>query len=246
LLTYQETNWKYKRGFKIHNYTVKINKINASKTIKEQQRKLEKISLVVFLNKEQRRPFANICRHLKKINKNFYQNKNLHVTIFGFGPLNEYDYELIQNQLEKFSFGKRGSHLTMCLDKIRLGTLFSNNTLHPVQNISNGTVIAYGDVFKNEAFFKFTNELAAFLLKDEQVLLKLGYDFRKKFPALWCTLGYFNNSEELRVSGDLQEFFVRHARLKDNIAPFAVTEVCLVKSKYKNLRYPKIVKKYSF
>jgi hypothetical protein len=71
----------------------------------EQQTKIEKISLVAFLNKEQKKVFANICRRLKRNDKDFYQNSNLHATVFGFGPLKKRDYEIIQkkfkNPLEK-------------------------------------------------------------------------------------------------------------------------------------------------
>ena len=31
--------------------------------------------------------FADICKYLKRDKSDFYQNKNLHVTLFGFGPL---------------------------------------------------------------------------------------------------------------------------------------------------------------
>jgi hypothetical protein len=53
-LHYKETNWKYDIGLDIHNYDFPIHSISASKTIKEQQAKIEKISLVAFLNKDQR------------------------------------------------------------------------------------------------------------------------------------------------------------------------------------------------
>jgi hypothetical protein len=83
-------------GFKICRYDITIDTVLAAKTRKEQQAKIEKISLVAFLSKEQRRIFYNICRRLKRNDKDFYQNKNLHVTLFGSGPLEKKDYERIQ------------------------------------------------------------------------------------------------------------------------------------------------------
>jgi hypothetical protein len=87
LLKYKETNWKYEKGFKTCKYDLVFDRILASNTMNEQQAKIEKISLVAFLNKEQRKIFVNICRRLKRNDKDFYQNKNLHATLFGFGPL---------------------------------------------------------------------------------------------------------------------------------------------------------------
>jgi len=87
LLKYRETNWKYESGFDIHKYDLTISVVDVSRTRKEQQARIEKISLVAFLNKEQRKFFVNICRHLKRDDKDFYQNKYLYATLFGFGPL---------------------------------------------------------------------------------------------------------------------------------------------------------------
>jgi hypothetical protein len=84
LLRYKETNWKYEKGFKTRKYDLVIDTILASKTMKEQQTKIEKISLVAFLNKEQRKFFVNICRPLKRNDKDLYQNKNLHATLLAF------------------------------------------------------------------------------------------------------------------------------------------------------------------
>jgi len=245
LLTYQETNWKNKKGFKIHTYGIRINRIDASKTRKEQQRKVEKISLVAFLDKEQKKPYVNFCRRLRRVNKDFYQNKNLHITIFGFGPLKKQEYQMIQKRLEKFFTRKSHFNLIVNLDTIRFGTMYlDNKTLTPFQGTSNGTVIALGDVAKNKTLFSFSNLLTRFLLKDTQVRSILGSNFRKKFPVVWSTLGYFN-ADELKINHNLLNFFVKKACLIDDSPSFTITEIHLVKSKYKNLRYPKLIQKYS-
>ena len=245
MLRYKETNWKDKKGFKTHKYGIRINAINASKTRTEQQTKLEKISLVVFLNKEQKRLFLNICRRLKRIDKDFYQNKNLHVTIFGFGPLKKQDYQLIRKKIQEFTRRKRNFNLTINFDTIRPGTMYSKNkTLRPFPYISNGTVIAIGDVIKNEDFFNFSNQLTTFLLRDIQVKSILGPNFRKKFPVVWCTLGYFHKPEQFQIGSELLKIFIQCANLKDNYCSFPISEISLVKSKYKNLRYPKLIQGY--
>lgn len=245
MLTYQETNWKNIRGFKIHTYGIRINKIDASKTSKEQQRKLEKISLVAFLDKEQKKPYVNLCRRLRRINKDFYQNKNLHITIFGFGPLKKQEYQIIQKRLEKFFTRKSHFDLIINLDIIRLGTMYlDNKTLTPFQGTSNGTVIALGDVAKNKTFFNFSNLLTKFLLKDTRIRSMLGSKFRKKFPVVWSTLGYFN-ADGLEINHNLLNFFLKKSYLIDDVSSFRITEISLVKSKYKNLRHSKLIQNYS-
>jgi len=55
-----ETNWKKESGFDTHRYDLTISMIESSKIRVEQQAKIEKISLVSFLNEDQRKHFANI------------------------------------------------------------------------------------------------------------------------------------------------------------------------------------------
>jgi hypothetical protein len=170
LLRYKETNWTHKNGFKTRRYDLAIDTINASKTRKEQQAKIEKISLVAFLSEEQRKPFVNICRRLKRNDMHFYQNKNLHATLFGFGPLKKKDYERIEKIIQKFSTKKGNSKMTINFDEVRPGTMYlENNTLSPLHGMSNGTVVAVGDVVKNEEFFSYSNQLSSFLLRDKKV-----------------------------------------------------------------------------
>jgi len=48
MLRYKETNWKFKKGFRIRKYILDIDKIHASNTLAEQQAKIKKLSLVAF------------------------------------------------------------------------------------------------------------------------------------------------------------------------------------------------------
>jgi hypothetical protein len=245
LLRYKETNWRREKGSEIHKYDLSINTIQPSKTRREQQTKIEKISLVTFLNKEQKKVFANICRRLKRNDKDFYQNSNLHATVFGFGPLKKKDYEIIQKQILEFSRIKRQSMLIVKLDSVRPGTMYSEKeTLTPIQGMSNGTVIAVGDVVRNKDFYNYSNQLTSFLLRDKNIKSILGANFRRKFPTVWCTLGYYNRQKNFTIGKDLEDIFKKYDNLKGNAFEIPISEISLVKSNYKNLRYPKLIQKF--
>jgi len=118
--------------------------------------------------------------------------------------------------------------------------------LRPLHGMSNGTVIAVGDVVKNEDFFNYSNQLVSSLLKDEKIESVLGANFRRKFPTVWCTLGYYNKQNEFKIGNDLEYIFRRYGDLSGYGFRFPVSEISLVKSKYKNLKYPKLIQKIRF
>jgi hypothetical protein len=245
MLRYKEANWKHENGFKTCNYDLDIDTINSSKTRIDQQMKIEKVSLVAFLNKEQRKFFVNICRRLKRNDKDFYQNRNLHATLFGFGPLKEKDHEVIRRKIQEFSRKGRDNMITISFDGVRPGTMYSENkTLTPVHGMSNGTVIAVGDVGKNKDFSNYSNQLSSFLLTDKTIESILGVNFRRKFPMVWCTLGYYNKENEFKIGNDLEYIFRQYEHLNGNDFRFPISEISLVKSNYKNLRYPRLIQKF--
>lgn len=245
MLTYRETNWKNERGVELCKYDLTINSIRASRTRKERQTKVEKISLVAFLNKEQRKIFVNVCRRLKRNDKDFYQNKNLHATLFGFGSLEKKDYERIRKKVRQFSRKQRVKMLNIKFDAVRPGTMYSvNKKLRPIDGVSNGTVIAVGDVDQNEGFCSYSNQLTSFLLKDKKVRSILGNNFRRKFPTVWCTLGYYNKKNNFKVGVKLENIFKKYNNLNGIEFEMPVTEIALVKSKFKNLSYPKLIQKF--
>jgi hypothetical protein len=245
LLRYKETNWKYEKGFKTRKYDLAIDTINALKTRKEQQAKIEKISLVAFLNEEQRKIFVNICRRLKRNDKDFYQNKNLHATLFGFGPINKNDYERIRKKIQQFSRKKKHGKIIITFDEVRPGTMYLENKIDtPVHGMSNGTVIAVGDVATNEQFCNYSNQLGSFLLKDKNIESILRSNFRRKYPTVWCTIGYYNKRNEFMIDNELENIFKRYNNLQEGGFKVPIYEIALVESKYKNLRYPKLVQKF--
>ena len=243
MLRYKETNWKYEKGFKTHQYDLTINTIAPSKTRTEQQAKIEKLSFVAFLNKEQRKILIRICRRLKQNNKDFYQNKNLHATLFGFGPIGKKDYQTIAREIQLFTKSQNVA-LKIKLDSIRPGSMYyGNKTLKPIKGLSNGTVIAIGDISHNIEFSKYTNSLTKYLMDDKNILSILGKNFRRKFPTVWITLGYYNRKDKFKIDTGLEDIFKQYMKLDEDFS-FSISELSLVKSKYKNLRYPKLIQKY--
>ena len=247
MLSYTETNWKYEKGFDTHQYNLSIDRICSSGTTKQQQAKIEKLSLVAFLNKDQRKIFVNICRRLKRNDSDFYQNNNLHVTLFGFGPLAKKDHEPIRKKIQQFLNQNRIKKLDIKFESVRPGTMYSEgNTLRPLQKISNGTVIASGEVNQNKDFFNYSNSLGLFLLSDKKIKSILGADFRRKFPSVWCTLGYYKRKTNFKIDNSLEKIYNRYSDLTAyDFFNFSVFEISLVVSNYKNLRYPKLIQKFS-
>ena len=244
MLTYRETNWKYERGTELCKYDLRINRVQTSKTRKEQRAKIEKISLVAFLNKEQKRIFINACKRLKRNDKDFYQNKNLHATFFGFGPMSKKDYQIIRRVIQSFTKSQKVKTLNIKLDSIRPGSMYRDNkTLKPIMGISNGTVIAIGDVSHNIEFTKYANSLTKYLMNDKNIQSYFGKNFRRKFPTVWITLGYYNKKGKFKIDTVLEDIFKQYSNLGQDFS-FPISEISLVKSKYKNLRYPKLIQKY--
>lgn len=247
MLRYTETNWKYEKGFDTHQYNLSVNAICSSATTKQQQAKIEKLSLVAFLNKDQRKIFVNICRRLKRNDSDFYQNKNLHVTLFGFGPLEKKVHEPIRKKIQQFVNQKRIKKLNIKFESVRPGTKYSEgNTLRPLQKISNGTVIASGQVNQNKDFFNYSNNLGLFLLNDNKIKSILGANFRRKFPSVWLTLGYYMSKANFRIGNNLEKIFGQYSDFTGNdLFNLSVSEISLVVSNHKNLRYPKLIQKFS-
>jgi hypothetical protein len=227
--------WKKENGFKIRKVQLDIKSIQASETVKDQRARIEKLSLVAFLSKEQKRNLINASRRLKRNDNDFYQNSNLHVTVLGFGPLDKTYYETMQKRIQEFSKRKRSARLAVNFNTIRPGTLYSNNKKpKPLSGPSNGTVIALGHFDSNKEFCNYSNRLALFLLKDKTIKSVLGSNFRKKLPSVWCTLGYYHKPGTFRISHKLENIFKQYENLGDNSLKFSISEISLVGSMYKN------------
>jgi hypothetical protein len=91
---------------------------------------------------------------------------------------------------------------------VRPGTMYKENkTLAPVERISNGTLIAIGNVAQNEGFYNYGDHLNFFLLKDKKIKSILRSIFRRKFPMLWRNLGYYNKRRIFEIGNDQKSLF---------------------------------------
>lgn len=248
MLSYVETNWKHEEGYDAHNYPITFEKIRTSQTIIEQeQEREEKISLVLFFKNKERIPFLKICRRLKEKTKFFQydEDKKFHATLLGFPIIKEGDYEKIREKIQQFCKVTQDELKNIKFDMVRLGTEYlDNNTLIPIDGISNGTVVAIGNNRQCKNFTCYANKLCSFMLHDEKLKSLLGKGFRRKFPTVTCTLGYY--CEDFRVTDDLEIIFneYRNLRNKDYDYEISFSELELGKSKYRDHRDWKLIQKF--
>ena len=245
ILQYRESNWLYEEGLETHSYNVTFEDIKSRCTIEEQEKRPERLSLVKFFENNQNRQFIEICNNFQKVNTNFYfdQNKKFHSTLLGFQILNSEYYDMIAEKVKHFS---EGNHMEMSIkfDVIRLGTKYeNNNALNPIKSTSNGTIIALGDTLNNKRFTSFGNNLASFLLNDNDLIQVLGKKLRRRFPNVWCTLGCY--LEDFKINSDLETLFNEYLNLQRAYFQMPCTELELGKSSYGDLRDWKSIKKYS-
>jgi len=245
MLSYVETNWKYGEGCDIHNYLAAFEKIRTSKTkIDQEQKREEKISLVLFFKNKERIPFLKICRRLKENTKSFQYdgNKKFHATLLGFPVIKRENYEKIREKIQEYCKEEGGERKNIKFDMVRLGTKYrDNNPLIPVNGISNGTVIAIANNQCND-FISYGDKLVSFMLSDEKLKSILGRHFRRKFPTVWCTLGYY--SEDSNVSADIENIFNEYRNLENNDYEISFSELELGKSNYRDHRDWKLIQKF--
>jgi hypothetical protein len=115
--------------------------------------------------------------------------------------------------------------------------------LKPVHGVSNGTIIAYGDNPQNRAFTVYGNKLASFLLEDEVLNSILGNKFRRRFPTVWCTMGYY--IKDFKVTIELEKLYNEYKNLDKNNFCISCSELELGTSNYKDLRDWKGIQRYS-
>jgi hypothetical protein len=163
--------------------------------------------------------------------------------LFGFGPKSKKDYQAIKRQIHLFTKSRKVT-LTIKIDSIRPGSSFyGNSTLRPIDGQGNGTVIAIGDSSNNIEFSNYANSLTKYLLNNKNTKSILGKNFRRKFPNVWITLGYYNKKDNFKIETVLEDIFKQYKKLDKDFS-FPISEISLVKSKYKNLRYPKLIQKF--
>jgi hypothetical protein len=186
-----------------------------------------------------------MASRFQKNDDHFYfdKNKKFHTTLLGFPVIDSACYETVRQEIKEFSEGMEPK-MNIKLDLIRLGTKYEkNNTLKPVNGVSNGTVIAFGDSPSNIRFTSFGNKLTSFLLKDEDLNKVLGKKFRRRFPTVWCTMGHYTTDFE--ITRELEMIFDEYKELDSDFFQMPCPELELGSSHYKDLRDWKPMQKYS-
>lgn len=244
MLKYVETNWLSEEGLETHDYQISFEKVKSQSTIKEQEKRPERLSLVKFFDYKQTRQFVEICSLFQKDVTQFYFNKNrkFHSTLLGFPVVESEYYDMVKEKINQFS-EKTPMEMKITFDVIRLGTKYeNNNALKPIKGISNGTIISYGDTICNEPFVTFGNNLASFLSNDKDLNPILGQRFRRKFPTVWCTMGHY--TKDFKISPKLEAIFHDYMNFESSYFESSCRELELGKSCYKDLRDWKPLKKF--
>ena len=245
MLKYWETNWKSEKGFETHTYQVIFNEVLSQGTVIEQKKRPERLSLVMFLEEKQSNYLIDICRLFHKNFEHFYfdNNKKFHTTLLGFPVMEAESYDAITERINQFSLGKQ-LEMNVRFDLIRLGTKYKNtNTLNPINRVSNGTVIAFGYIEDNDVFTNFGNALATFLIKDKKLRAILGENFRRRFPTVWCTMGYYTTDFE--INNKLEILYSKFQKLDSHYFDIPCYQLELGTSHYKDLRDWKRIQKFS-
>jgi hypothetical protein len=236
MLKYNETNWRYKEGLQTHSYQVTFDKINSQSTIEEQKQRAERLSLVKLFDDNESNYFFEIASRFQKDDDHFYfdKNKKFHTTLLGFPVIDSAYYEVVRQEIKEFSEVME-ARMNVKFDLTRLGTKYENsNTLKPVYGVSNGTIIAVGEIEHNTDFVTCGNKLASLLVKDENLGIVLGKKFRRKFPTVWCTLGNYTN--DFKIERDLETIFDKYRTLDQTFFHIPCYEIELGTSHYKDLR----------
>jgi hypothetical protein len=173
----------------------------------------------------------------------FDENKRFHITLLGFPVIDPLYYEKIREKINQF-IELTQTNLEVNFNVIRLGTKYENtNTLKPVSGVSNGTIIAFGNCVHIRSFTSFGNNLSSFLISDKNLRTVLGKRFRRRFPTVWCTMGYYTT--DFVIAKDLETLFDKYKKLNNDFFQIPCSELELGSSHYKDLRDWKRIQKFS-
>ena len=244
MLKYRETNWKYETGLETHNYQLIFNQVSPVETVQEQKRRDERLSLVSLIRGVRKSELVDICRNFKINDPSFIfdEDKRFHVTLLGFPPIAPAYYDKIILKINEF-IKIRQTNLSVKLDLIRLGTKYEGMaSLKPISGVSNGTVIAFGNSNSNKKFNAYGNKLISFLKRDGILNALLGDTFRRRFPTVWCTMGYY--TRDFTITNKLESLFSKYDKLDEALFRIPCFDLELGLSHYKDLRDWKSLRKF--
>jgi hypothetical protein len=156
--------------------------------------------------------FLDHLNSLQNINYGFTRVNKLHCTLLGLlagniqANANMVFKEVIYDSVKECIDHQKMGALQLQFDCIRPGTWRQGKNKKPVENCSDGTVIATGSmtIADNNKFCELGGSLAEYLRNELDYIFEP--DFTRKFPTLWCTLGYFDCAD-FEISPELSDLF---------------------------------------
>jgi hypothetical protein len=179
--------------------------------------------------------FLKYLGKLQKTNCGFTRVQKLHCTLLGLlGGKDSVNSnlafkKLIYDSVKEFIDQQKPGALQIKFNLIRPGTWRIGENKNLVNNCSDGTVIATGKMEEadNKRFCDLGESLAEYLKTKLDYIF--GPDFKRKYPSLWCTLGYFDCADfDICDIPELSDLF---SNLKDmnitlNIDQLSMLEFC--------------------
>lgn len=209
--------------------TLRFNKISCSRTVKNQTEVLNPRGLTLAAIFERGTDFIkqleDAIEQTGKLTDSFVPAPKLHSTLLGIFPhgktpnlvrWSEENQELVIDKLsEFFQQIKRngyGINFKLNFNVVRPGTLYEGNSIVPFE--SDGTVIAAGefDSYGNKKFIRLGNDIASYLRHNLPSIF--GTDFKRKFPTIWITLGYFKKDFYIKDVIDFADTFNKWKNLQ--------------------------------
>ena len=228
----------------------------SSNTVISQKKKIDPpgLTLVGFINQD---IFKNIFDHLER-RYNFQKNIRPHITILGLfngeRKLNPYYEKVTIEKIEQFFQYKEKYNIKEYKIKfkhLRPGTYYKpkikcnskcnkdvKEKSEPMYMLSNGTVIAMGDMDKDDVkkFRQDSFSLANYLEKE---LAQIFDDtLQPKYDTVWCTLGYFDSYDFIIDD----EFFNLFQKYKKIDMEFILQKIHICKYSSKSLNDAEIIR----
>ncbi|MFZ0555649.1 MAG: hypothetical protein WBL68_17840 [Nitrososphaeraceae archaeon] len=169
----------------------------SSDIVKHQSGVLDYPGLAVVAHIEEDK-FLDHLSNLQNINLAFTRVDKLHCTLLGLLAGNNQENansvfkKVIYDSVKEFIGDQNLGALRLQFNCIRPGTWRHGKNKKLVNNCSDGTVIATGSMAAadNKKFCDTGSRLAEHLRNELDNIFEP--DFTRKFPTLWCTLGYFD------------------------------------------------------
>jgi hypothetical protein len=207
--------------------TLGFNKISCSRTVKNQTEILNPRGLTLVAIFERGTDFIkqleDAMEQTGKLTDSFVPAPKLHSTLLGIFPhgktpnvvqWSEENQQFVIDKLDEFFEQIKGNgyriNFKLNFSVIRPGTLYDGNSIVPFE--SDGTVIAAGefDSYGNEKFIRLGNDIASYLRHNLPSVFGAG--FKRKFPTIWITLGYFNRDFYIK---NVKDFVTTFDKLKN-------------------------------